>query len=106
MQCLKITLKDGATDQAVAWLKSLDERRDEAIEMLQAEGMQVESLFLERTPDGDFLYFYARAEDLVRANESFMSSTLPLAVETREFIQNTWGEIEQLEPVVDLEVDR
>lgn len=106
VQCLKIRLKDGTTNRATAWLKSLKGRRGEAVEMLQAEGMRVESLFLERTSDGDYLYFYARADDLVRANEAFMFSTLPLSVETREITQSTWGEIEQLELVVDLDADR
>lgn len=102
VQLLKIAIRPGGTDRLVDHLRGLAERPGEVQRSLRAEGILAESLFLERSPAGDHLYFFTRARDLERAAEAFRASELPLDVETREVIGATWGKAAALEPVVDL----
>ncbi|MGD2068665.1 MAG: DUF6176 family protein [Gemmatimonadota bacterium] len=102
VQLLKIAIRPGGTGRLVDYLRGLAERPEEVQRSLEAEGILAESLFLERSPTGDHLYFFSRARDLQRAARAFRASELPLDVETREVIGATWGEAVALEPVVDL----
>ena len=102
VQCLRIKLKPGTTDRMVHFLKSLKDRDAEVRKSLQAEGILEESLFLDRTEAGDFLVFLTRAENLEAAAAAFQSSELPLDVETRTLIAETWESARPLELLADL----
>jgi hypothetical protein len=103
IQCLKIRIQPGKTQRLVEWLKGLKYRPKDLREAQAAGGILLESLFLERTEEADYLVFYTRAENLARLGETFERSTLPLDLETKQIIRETWGEVTQLEPIVDLE---
>jgi hypothetical protein len=49
------------------------------------------------------LILYKKAKDLSKASETFHQSSSPLALATQKFISETWGEIQPLELVIDLE---
>ena len=66
-------------------------------ESLAAETMVVESVFLDRGEDADYLIFYTRAESLQKANEMMMKSTNPVDVEALEMMQKAWAAAEPLE---------
>ena len=102
IQCLRIRLRPGTTDRMADFLRGLADRPDEVAQSLAAEGIERESLFLDRAPDGDHLIFITRADDLEAAAEAFQNSQLPLDVETRELISETWQEVRQLELLADL----
>ncbi|MBL8985011.1 MAG: hypothetical protein JNJ80_01985 [Gemmatimonadetes bacterium] len=105
VQCLRIKLRPGTTDRMVSFLRGLRDRPAEVQASLALEGMTRESLFLERTEQGDYLVFYSRAVDLARAAAAFQTSQLPLDQETMRLIAETWESAVPLELIVDLEPD-
>jgi hypothetical protein len=103
-QLLKIKIRPGKTAQVVEFLRSLKARKDLSLEALRREGMMVESMFLERRDDGDYLYYYAKARDLALANQVNMQATDALTLEIREFVSETWDHIVSPEPLLDLDL--
>ncbi len=103
-QLLKIRIRPGKTERVVEFLRGLAERKDDSLEALRREGMVVESLFLERRDDGDYLYYYVKARDLAHANEINSRSTDPLTLAIRDFVSETWGDVASPEPLLDLDL--
>jgi L-rhamnose mutarotase len=103
IQCLKIKFRRDKAEEAVRWVHSLKERQEEVAELLDAEGIRVESLFLERSGQDVYLYQYVRANSLEQAYEAFMKSQISISEETRQFIDEMWEDGQSLELVVDFE---
>lgn len=103
-QLLKIRIRPGKTDQVVDFLHGLSQRKEESLEALRREGMMVESMFLERRDEADYLYYYVKALDLGHATEINMRSTDPLTLEIRKFVSETWGDVASPEPLLDLDL--
>lgn len=103
LQCLRVKLREGTTDYFVNWTKELYNKMDKVYEALKNETMVVESIFLERCEDGDYLVFYTRAEDLVKANEAMQKSDNPVDKEALEIIQKTWESAKPLEVLFDVD---
>jgi Family of unknown function (DUF6176) len=103
VQCLRIRIQPGKTEQLFAFLKGLDDRPREVQEALAADGIIRESLFLDRTPQADYLILVVRAENLASANLAFLESGLQVDMETKRVISDTWAAVTPLELVVDLE---
>jgi hypothetical protein len=89
-QCIRVKLKEGMTDTFLAWAKSLSSRNDEIRQALQAEGMSMELLLLERCNDGDYVVLYTRARNLVEANSAFQNSELRIDQEAKQIMAETW----------------
>lgn len=103
IQCLKIRFRRDKAEEAVRWVQSLKERREEVAELLDAEGVRIESLFLERSGKDVYLYQYVRANSLEKAYEAFMKSQSRISEETRQFIDEVWEDAQSLELVGDFE---
>jgi hypothetical protein len=103
-QLLKIRIRPGKTPAVIDFIRSLGERRELSLAALRREGMVVESMFLERRDDGDYLYYYAKARDLTYASEVNMQATDALAQEIRAFISETWDHIVSPEPLLDIDL--
>ncbi|MDB5051362.1 MAG: hypothetical protein JWO30_4433 [Fibrobacteres bacterium] len=103
-QLLKIKIRAGKTAAVIEFIRSLRARKDLALEALRREGMVVETMFLERRDDGDYLYYYAKARDLTLANQVNMEATDALTLEIRNFVAETWGHIVSPEPLLDLDL--
>jgi hypothetical protein len=103
-QLLKIKIRPGKTARVIEFLRSLKSRKDLSLEAMRREGMVVETMFLERRDDGDFLYYYAKARDLTLANQVNMEATDPLTMEIRNFVAETWDHITSPEPLLDLDL--
>jgi len=103
-QLLKIRIRNGKTDEVVKFIRSLRDRKDLALEALRREGMVVETMFLERHDQGDYLYYYAKSRDLALANHVNMQATDSLAMEIRRFVSETWDHIVSPEPLIDLDL--
>lgn len=103
-QCIRVRLKPGKTEEFANWAKSLSGRKDEVRESLRAEGMLSELIFIERTPAGDFVLFYTKAESLLAANQAFERSKLPLDIEAKRVMADTWdfSQIQLLEGLAEL----
>lgn len=76
--CVRIALKENSTDAVREWFQTLMDRREETLESLKNEGVIVESAFLDRQPDGDFLIYYMRAKDIEKAKIVFQNSNLAI----------------------------
>ncbi len=103
-QLLKIRIRAGKTARVIEFLRSLRARKDLAVEAMRREGMTIETMFLERHDDGDYLYYYAKARDLAHANQVNMQATDALTLEIREFVVETWDHIVSPEPLLDLDL--
>lgn len=103
-QLLKIRIRPGKTEQVVEFLRTLMDRKDESIEALRREGMVVESLFLERRDEADYLYYYVKAKDLAEATQVNLRATDPLTLEIRKFVSETWGDVSSPEPLLDIDL--
>lgn len=63
-RCARLRIKPGSLDAVREWARTINSRRSEALATLRDESVSVESVFLESTPDGDFLIYYMRGTDL------------------------------------------
>lgn len=103
--CYRIKLKPNSHDKVKAWSQRLNSKASEVQKLIKAEGISVESAFLEKTPEGDFLIYYVRGHDLKKSREISQSSTHPLDI----FHRNTMAEISEsgvaLEALIDFTGD-
>src|SRR5262249_48201005 len=103
-QCMRVRLKVGKTDEFLRWARSFPDRMNEVREALKSEGIITEQIFLERTDEGDSIVFFTKAESLVKANQAFEKSSLPIDPEAKRIMAETWdfSSVRPLEVVVDL----
>lgn len=102
-KCFKIKLKPGSVGRAREWARAINARRGEALETLRDETVLIESVFLDRTEQGDFLIGYMRAESFQRSGEAVQSSAHAVDGYHRQFKRDAWGESTELELLVDLD---
>jgi hypothetical protein len=102
-KCIKIKLKPDSLEQVREWALTINSRKDEAIETLRREGIIIESVFLDKTSEGDFLIYYVKAKDLEDAKKAFQRSTVAIDEYHRQFKKETWDDFNNLEVLVDLE---
>lgn len=101
--CVRIRIRPGSLGRVRDWAKTIDRRRDEALETLAAEGVTIESVFLDSGPTGDFLVYYMRAASLDAARKAASESVAPLDAFHQTFQREVWMEVIRLELLVDLD---
>jgi hypothetical protein len=72
--CVKVQLKPGSLDRVRAWAAELERRGEEVLATLRDERVVVESVFLDRTGNGDFLIYYLKAWNVEEAREAARQS--------------------------------
>jgi len=102
-QCLKIRIKSGSTQKVLEWFKTVNRRLDEAYEAIGKEGIVIQSIFLDKGSDGDFLIFYMKADNLLKANQLIRKSTRAIDKEALKMIENHSDEEKTLENLLDLD---
>ena len=102
-RCFKVKLKPGSIERVREWAEAINARRDEAIDSLKEETVVVESVFLDRTDEGDFLIGYMKAVSFEKNREAAQKSVREIDAYHRQFKQETWAEHKELERLVDLE---
>ena len=102
--CMRVALKEGMTEEARVWLRTLMDRQQETLESLRQEGVSLESVFLDRQPSGDFLIYYMRAEDIDHAISVFGQSTLAIGAYHKDCWTKCCGEAQPLEELLDLDL--
>lgn len=100
--CARVLLKPGSLPQVREWAAHIAAHRDAALQTLRAEGVSMESVFLDSRPDGDWLVYYMRAASLAQAQEVAERSTAAIDAWHRAFKRATWERVERLELLVDL----
>src|SRR2546421_4972402 len=102
-KCGKVKLKPGSLLRVRAWAEELKNRREEALETMRDEGVVVESAFLDRTSEGDFLIYYMKAESFEQAAAVVKHSLHAIDAYHQAFKQETTESNTPLELLVDLD---
>ncbi len=102
-QCRKIKIKAGCTQKVLEWFKTVNSRLDEAYEAVRKEGIVIESIFMDKTKEGDFLIFYMKAENLLKANQIIRKSGRAIDKEALKMIESYAEEEKSLDNLLDLD---
>jgi hypothetical protein len=81
----------------------MSEHRGEALQTLMAEGVRLESVFLESSEEGDFLVYYMRSESQEKAEAVAARSVEAIDSYHQQFKKETWVSATRLELLLDLE---
>jgi hypothetical protein len=71
------------------------------LQTLVAEGVTLESVFLDRVGDTDYLVYYMRARDLEHAHAVGPKLDLPIQHYHNRFKRETWQQVTKLECLAD-----
>lgn len=100
--CGRIKIKEGALSEVREWFAALKLRKEELLEAFTLEGVWLESVFLEHTPEGDYLVYYMRQDDLEKVYENLAKFQLPIRLFHVECWKKHLDECQVLEPLFDL----
>ena len=103
--CNRIKLKPDSADRVMEWAKFINERKDEALQTLEDEGVFIESVFLEKTPEADYLIYYMKLESLEKAGEVVSKSKHAIDAYHKQFKIDCWEKGESLQLLVDLQTE-
>ena len=98
-----IKLKPNTWSKVKTWQQQFEQRKVEAIETLQAEGVTVESWFHVQIEGQDYLIAYMRAVDLVKAQQ--MAKTSPFEIDQvhQQFKRDSWEKVIPATLLLDLD---
>jgi arabinogalactan endo-1,4-beta-galactosidase len=102
-RCVKIKLKPNSIEKVRTWAKTINERKDEALATLRDEGVVLETVFLDRTTEGDFLICLMRAENFERAKKAVQKSVHAIDEYHQNFKKECWMDDKKLEMLIDLD---
>jgi hypothetical protein len=74
----------GKKERLQKWYAELEERRDEAFQTLDNEGVRQEVAFILPTEHGDLLAVFIEVDDMESANEAFFSSPFEIDHQHRQ----------------------
>ncbi|NAS09114.1 DUF6176 family protein [Acinetobacter haemolyticus] len=97
-----IKLKQDSLINVEAWKREIEQRKDEAIQTLQAEGVTIESWFHLELDGNNYLIAYMRANDIAHAQQVARNSTFEIDKVHKQFKQN-WERVIPANLLVDLE---
>jgi len=100
--CGRIKIKEGMLKEVRQWFQMLSERKEELLDAFASEGVELESVFLEHTAEGDFLIYYMRQEDIAKVYETLARLQLPVRLFHVECWKKYCDECIVLEPLFDL----
>jgi hypothetical protein len=101
--CVKIRLKPDSIEKVRTWAKTINERRDEALATLRDESVILETVFLDRTAEGDFLIYLMKAESFERSKAAVKNSVHAIDEYHQNFKRECWAGGKRLEMLVDLD---
>lgn len=101
--CGRIKIKAGELHHVRAWFQELQQRQQELLEAFAAEGVLLESVFLEKAADGDYLIYYMRHNDLATVYQVLAQLQLPVRLFHVECWKAYCEECVVLEPLFDLQ---
>ncbi|MEO8073276.1 MAG: DUF6176 family protein [Acidobacteriota bacterium] len=102
-RCVKIKLKPNSLEKVRDWAKTINERKDEALATLRDENVILETVFLNRTNEGDFLIYVMKAESFEKAKAIFEKSVHAIDEYHQNFKRECWLGGVKLEMLVDLD---
>jgi len=103
--CARVRLKPNSISRVREWANHIQQHKAEALQTLRAEGVSIETVFLESTTEGDFLVYYMRAMSLAQAKLVAVQSMAAIDQYHKVFKRDSWAEVVKLELLLDLEQD-
>jgi hypothetical protein len=100
--CGRIKIKEGMLKEVRAWFQTLSNRKEELLEAFASEGVELESVFLEHTSEGDFLIYYMRQDDIEKVYEALAKLQFPVRLFHVECWKKYCEQCTVLEPLFDL----
>ncbi|MBJ8441282.1 DUF6176 family protein [Acinetobacter junii] len=97
-----IKLKQDTLANVDAWKIEIEQRKDEAIQTLKAEGVTIESWFHLELDGNNYLIAYIRSHDIGHAQQVARNSSFEIDKVHKQFKQN-WERIIPATLLVDLE---
>lgn len=85
-QFVRIPVRPGSESRLTTWIRGLDGRRTDLERVLQAEGIQVEVVALDRSEGNTDLLIYTGGPDLTAASAAFARSADPVDVEFKQIM--------------------
>jgi hypothetical protein len=102
-RCVKIRLKPNSIEKAREWAQTIKARKEEALATLRDEGVILETVFLDRTAEGDFLIYLMKAESFEKANAAVEASVHAIDEYHQNFKRECFEDGKRLEMLVDLD---
>jgi hypothetical protein len=99
--CVKIRIKEGMLASVYKWKDHLNAHREEVLESLKQEGVFIESVFLDRQANHDYLIYYMKFQNPEKAKDAFIRSELNIDKYHAQFKQEAWAERQELELLLD-----
>ncbi|OEY92078.1 hypothetical protein BJD20_09230 [Acinetobacter proteolyticus] len=97
-----IKLKANRQAEVEAWQQEIQQRKVEAIQTLQTEGVTIESWFQLELNGDHYLLAYMRAKDIAYAQQAARNSRFEIDQVHRQFKQH-WEQVIPAQLLVDLE---
>ncbi|MBF8179202.1 MAG: hypothetical protein K2Y13_01120 [Burkholderiaceae bacterium] len=101
--CARIRLKPDSLPLVREWAAYIAAHREEALRTLEAEGVVIESVFLDTVEGVDYLVYYMRAPSLKKAEVVAVKSLADVDLYHQNFKKTTWEKVSRLELLVDLD---
>lgn len=98
-----IKLKSDMWSNVEEWQQQLQQRKQEAIQTLQAEGVSVESWFHVQLEGQDYLIAYMRAADLNKAQQIAKNSPFEIDQIHQQFKRDCWAKVIPARLLLDLD---
>lgn len=100
-----LRLKPDTEPDVREWRDTLIRRRDEAVETLRNEGVEVESWFEAEIEGKPYLIWYMRSPSIERAWEVFHSSQLEIDQFHHDLLGSITDGVVQAKPLIDLSLE-
>ena len=102
VNCVIIELKPDSLGLVEEWSRHILLNKDEAISTLQNEGVTIETFFLAKIEDKDYLVAYMRAKSMEKAIEAVKESISEIDAYHQQFKRDVWVKGMQSKLVLDL----
>lgn len=99
----KIKLKKDSIEKVRAWADELNNRLEEAMETLRDEGVYIETVFLERAEDADYLIYFMKVRNLEIAGKIAQKSKHAIDEFHQQFKKDCWESNQKLELLIDFD---
>lgn len=100
--CVVIELKKNSLGRVREWAAFINTHREEALATLKNEGVTIESFFLVKLEDKDYLIGFMRAKSMEKAHEAVKQSLSEIDAYHQQFKKDTWLNGYRGELLVDL----
>ncbi len=102
VRCEQIKLKEGSLRKIKEWADHLNDSKDDLLDIFRDKSIKIESFFLNREKEGDYLILYYRADNIEEALNSIKMNPHPLDEYTRKMLLDVAESRTELEVLLDL----